>query len=88
MLIINNPENPVSLEWYADSEWYKDQLKFLESLSKDKIHFFDMRSNLSMQDFSDYHHVTYSGMKALNLNFYTYLIGILYFAPIQVRHEK
>ncbi|MDV6236361.1 hypothetical protein CH379_012060 [Leptospira ellisii] len=60
--IVNNPENPISLDWYADSDWYRDHLKFLESLEGDGVRFSDLKRSLRMQDFSDYHHFTYPGM--------------------------
>lgn len=28
--IVNNPENPISLDWYKHSNWYEDHLLFLK----------------------------------------------------------
>ncbi len=60
--IINNPENPISLDWYENSPWYRDHLTFLNGLSGEGVVFSDLRHSLRMQDFSDYHHFTYPGM--------------------------
>ncbi|WP_411821366.1 hypothetical protein [Leptospira sp. 'Mane'] len=66
ILIINNPENPISLDWYESSEWYNDYLAYLESLSSKNVFFKDMRRELPMQGFSDFHHFTYLGMEQMN----------------------
>lgn len=66
LLIINNPENPLSLEWYENSNWYKEQLEFLLSLETKLTKVKDMHSLLKMQDFSDFHHLTYFGMEKMN----------------------
>ncbi|MCU0824498.1 MAG: hypothetical protein MUF77_07630 [Leptospira sp.] len=65
-LLINNPENPVSLEWYERSNWYRDHLIFLKSLAGGTVHFVDLHSVLPMQGFSDFHHFTYPGMEQMN----------------------
>lgn len=67
VLIINNPENPFSLEWYENSNWYKDHLDYLRNLGKGGcVNFVDYRNSLPMQDFSDFHHLTYPGMVKAN----------------------
>ncbi|TGM51692.1 hypothetical protein EHQ91_16915 [Leptospira biflexa] len=65
-LLINNPENPISLRWYEDSEWYKDHLRYLQSMESGSVHFWDIRDVLPMQGFSDFHHFTYVGMEQMN----------------------
>ncbi|XDD52279.1 hypothetical protein AB3N59_18225 [Leptospira sp. WS92.C1] len=60
--IVNNPENPISLSWYADSDWYRGHIAFLKNLEGDNVYFSDLKDSLPMQDFSDYHHFTYPGM--------------------------
>ncbi|EMN42881.1 hypothetical protein LEP1GSC108_4021 [Leptospira weilii str. UI 13098] len=60
--IVNNPENPISLDWYQYSSWYKDHLLFLKDISGNGVWFSDLKDSLSMQDFSDYHHFTFPGM--------------------------
>lgn len=62
LILINNPENPLSLGWYEDSAWYKGHIEFLRGLEGGSVRFEDLRSALPMQDFSDYHHFTYRGM--------------------------
>ncbi|TGM08261.1 hypothetical protein EHQ76_03830 [Leptospira barantonii] len=64
--IVNNPENPISLEWYQESNWYRDHLSFLQGLAGDEVSFSDLRNSLSMQDFSDYHHFTFPGMMKMS----------------------
>ncbi len=66
LLIINNPENPVSLDWYENSPWYKDYLLFLHSLGSQNVHVSDLKRALPMQAFSDFHHFTYPGMEQMN----------------------
>ncbi|EMY78507.1 hypothetical protein LEP1GSC060_3857 [Leptospira weilii serovar Ranarum str. ICFT] len=64
--IVNNPENPISLDWYGNSNWYHDHLLFLESFSGNGVTFSDLKNSLSMQDFSDYHHFTFPGMMKMS----------------------
>lgn len=66
LLLINNPENPISLKWYKDSNWYEGYLKYLKDLENPSVKFIDLKENLRMQDFSDYHHFTYPGMVKMN----------------------
>ncbi|TGL16065.1 hypothetical protein [Leptospira meyeri] len=65
-LLINNPENPISLEWYEDSEWYRDHLRYLQSLEGGSVYYWDIHRSLPMQGFSDFHHFTYIGMEQMN----------------------
>jgi hypothetical protein len=69
VLIINNPENPISLRWYVKSKWYRDYLKYLESMEEDrkgKIRVLDWKDLLPPQDFSDFHHFTFPAMERMN----------------------
>lgn len=65
-LIINHPESPISLSWYENSIWYKDHLNYLKSLDSKNVKFLDWRNELGFNDFSDFHHTTYSGLEKLN----------------------
>ncbi|TGM06530.1 hypothetical protein [Leptospira jelokensis] len=76
-LLINNPENPISLRWYEGSGWYKDHLQYLQSLESGSVHFWDIRNALPMQGFSDFHHFTYVGMEQMN-SIYAERIGNLF----------
>lgn len=67
MIIINNPENPITLELYENSNWYKAQLKYLQSIKSKEIEFVDIRNICKAQDFSDFHHFTYPAMKRMNV---------------------
>lgn len=66
LLLINNPENPISLDWYKNSLWYEGYLQYLKNLQNSSVKFIDLKENLRMQDFSDYHHFTYPGMVKMN----------------------
>lgn len=66
ILLINNPENPISLDWYGESEWYADYLQYLRSMESRQVRFLDWKGALKMQDFSDFHHFTYPGMVKMN----------------------
>jgi hypothetical protein len=65
MLMINNPENPITLDLYSSSNWYKDQLKYILSIQSDYIKVYDWKDKLSPQGFSDYHHLTYPAMQKI-----------------------
>ena len=60
-VIVNNPENPLTRETYATSQWYRDYLAFLRSIGP-RVAVHDLQGSLAMQDFSDAHHLTYYGM--------------------------
>lgn len=78
VLIVNNPENELALRWYEKSKWYQDHLDYLKNLVEaENIYFADLRHELRMQDFSDFHHVTYPGMVKMN-SVYGELIARLY----------
>ncbi len=56
IFLINNPENPLTLDLYQDSNWYQGYLQFLQSLSSDSVYYLDWKSMLRVQEFSDFHH--------------------------------
>lgn len=62
-VIVNNPENPLELSLYKDSEWYKDYLEFYQELaSKYGVKFYNKNNTIpEVQDFIDSHHLTYRG---------------------------
>nr|WP_243393305.1 hypothetical protein [Leptospira perolatii] len=66
VILINNPENPVSLSWYVNSEWYRSHLDYLGQISGNGVLFLDWKDALRPQDFSDYHHFTFPGMRKMN----------------------
>lgn len=66
VLLINNPENPISLNWYENSRWYQNHLEYLRSISGRGVTFSDFKDRLDPIDFSDYHHFTYPAMKKMN----------------------
>ncbi len=63
LLIVNNPENPLTKESYDGSHWYAGYLDFFQKLERrPNIRFYDLRNSLPMQHFSDAHHLTYPGL--------------------------
>jgi len=67
MLLINNPENPITLNLYKNSNWYQTQIQFLKQIESEKIKFYDIAELLKPQDFSDYHHLTFPAMLRMNV---------------------
>ncbi len=57
-IIINAPENSLTLRLYAGSPWYKGYTDFLKEISDD---FYDASELLKMQEFYDSHHPTRFG---------------------------
>ncbi|MCB1179922.1 MAG: hypothetical protein KDK36_20260, partial [Leptospiraceae bacterium] len=53
VILINNPENPITLGLYKDSRWYKGKLEFLKNLEGNFVKVFDWKEKLNPQDFSD-----------------------------------
>lgn len=76
VLLVNNPENPISLSWYQESDWYREHLRYLREISIREECFLDLKDFLPPNDFWDYHHFTYQAMKKMNS---TYVNAILKF---------
>ncbi|TGL58929.1 hypothetical protein [Leptospira sarikeiensis] len=66
VLLINNPENPITLSWYEGSDWYKDHISYLKDITGAGNHFVDFSRELPSQDFWDFHHLTFQGSKKMN----------------------
>lgn len=65
-VIVNNPENPLELNLYKDSDWYKDYLHFYSELAAHSVKFYDHKESVpKMQDFIDSHHLTYKGSERM-----------------------
>ncbi|MCB1304297.1 MAG: hypothetical protein KDK37_08465, partial [Leptospiraceae bacterium] len=63
LLLIYNPENPVELPLYSDSQYLDD---FLSYLSRTQSRgFVDFHNDVPMQYFADPHHLSYFGMLAM-----------------------
>ena len=58
LLLVNHPENPLSLEWYEKSDWYGEYLEYLKSMD---CAYSDLRNELPRETFADYHHITMKG---------------------------
>ncbi len=66
LFIFNNPENPLELELYSNSNFYKTYLEFLNNLSLKypNVKFLDFKDKVSKkQFFIDSHHLTFNGAK-------------------------
>lgn len=64
-LLINNPENPLTLHSYRESQWYRGYLDFYESIQNrngNRVTFADLSESGSEKMFLDPHHLTYDGM--------------------------
>ncbi len=64
LVVIHSPENPLSREWYEKSVWYAEFIKYLSEspgAAAGQYSFYQWQDALPMQDFYDYHHLTYFG---------------------------
>ncbi len=77
LLIVNAPENPLTLDLYRKSKWYEGYLSFLASGGGE---FLDCSRLLPKRYFYDYHHLSYYGAIAFT--------RILIDAPGPVNHQK
>jgi hypothetical protein len=59
LIVVNSPENPISLSWYGDSKWYDGYLRFLSC--DGACRWEDAKNLLKEGDFYDYHHLGYYG---------------------------
>ena len=67
LLIVNNPENPLTLAAYENNRWYRGYVEYLRGLadSEDRIYFADHRHDLEANRFLDTHHLTYGGLREM-----------------------
>jgi len=59
VVVVNAPENPLTLAKYSESGYYAGYLAFLRELGGPD--FLDASRLLPMQMFYDYHHLTHGG---------------------------
>lgn len=59
VVVVNAPENPLTLELYAKGPYYSGYLDYLRDLGG--ADFMDESESLPAQMFYDYHHLTYGG---------------------------
>lgn len=67
LLLINSPENPLSMQWHGSGPWYRTYKEFLGALAEQAPgpgRLLDLDQEFRMQDFYDYHHLTYGGARA------------------------
>ncbi len=77
VLIINNPENPLTLGAYDGNDWYRGYLDFLQSFTEEtsgRIRFADLHATGEMRMFVDAHHFSYDGMTSMS-SVYGWLIS-------------
>ena len=64
LLLVNSPENPLSMQWHGSGRWYRTYQQFLGTLAEQAPgpgQLLDLGQAFRMQDFYDYHHLTYGG---------------------------
>ena len=62
VVLVNNPESPLILPEYEDSQYYRAHRAFLRDLAaRQGVHFHDLAAALPAEDFNDWHHVNYIG---------------------------
>ncbi|MCR9143275.1 MAG: hypothetical protein NXI24_13550 [bacterium] len=72
LLLVNNPENPLTLAAYENNAWYRGYLKHMRGLAADRresggaaVFFADHHARLPENLFLDTHHLTYGGLQAM-----------------------
>jgi len=66
VLLINNPESPLTLSVYRNTAWYEGYLSYLRALSGNRVTFVDLSGfELPPQSFIDAHHLSYPGMQSM-----------------------
>ena len=67
VLLVNNPENPLTRAAYEDNDWYRGYVSFYRKMAEadDGVTFADLRDRAPMQHFVDAHHLTYPGAEAM-----------------------
>ena len=68
VIIVNNPENPITADEYMGNSWYRGYLKYYKTLQSryKNVHFYDISREKKLQHFIDSHHLTYDGMVELS----------------------
>ena len=63
VVLVNNTESPLMRALYEDSPHYRSYVTFLQELAArtPRAQFDDLRAALPVEDFNDWHHVTYFG---------------------------
>ncbi|MDH5655684.1 MAG: hypothetical protein OEZ34_07240 [Spirochaetia bacterium] len=61
LLIVNAPENPIALSWYAGTDWYRGYLNFLACGELPNFQMYDESSGYPEQLFYDFHHMSWYG---------------------------
>lgn len=65
LILINTPENPISAKWFGSRRWYNGYVDFLKKNRGSLYRFYDFQELLPMQDFYDYHHLTWYGAQKM-----------------------
>jgi len=63
VVLINNPESPLILPSYAETDYYRAYRAFLRALAVGNagVQYYDIAAELPAEDFNDWHHVSYIG---------------------------
>jgi hypothetical protein len=83
VVLINNPESSLLRAQYEDSPYYRSYVAFLQGLAARSPHtqFHDLRAQLPVDDFNDWHHVTYVGQIKMGPVYAELLRGLVANAP-------
>ncbi len=67
VLLVNNPENPLTRVDYEDNAWYAGYVAFFQGLDREDegVGFADLRDRQPRQHFVDAHHLTYYGVNEM-----------------------
>lgn len=67
LVLVNNPENPIELKRYVNTEWYKKYLTYFQGLDKQGLlEFYDKKDYIKdPRYFIDPHHLTYPGSRKM-----------------------
>ncbi len=71
LILVNNPENPIELEEYANTIWYEGMLRYFKELEhKNYFTFYDKKSSVTdPRMFIDPHHLTYKGSQKMTTEY-------------------
>jgi hypothetical protein len=79
VVLVNNPESALMRALYEDSPYYRSYVAFLQQLTArtPRAQFADLRAELPIDDFNDWHHATYVGQIKMGPIYAERLRGVL-----------
>jgi hypothetical protein len=62
VVLVNNPESPLILGEYENTDFYRGYRAFLRGMAeRDGVFYHDLAAALPAEDFNDWHHINYIG---------------------------